>query len=195
LELSLQFVAGSVGAVVYGISQGGSLPGMAPTPTPTSALSFNIPPNIKITPPPDLHTIAEEVRQDYPELADLLENPELGSVYKDFYLAYKNGGEEAAIALARQRGILNNNNEIEMTLVLDTEDSDALVSQLEAEGVIVKGVYRNKINIAVPVSVIQEQVKAEQPDLIVERISNLDHVSASKCRKVTSTGQDCPGQG
>lgn len=164
------------GALVYGLSQGGALPGLAPTPTPTSALSFDLPPGLKITPPPDLQSIAEEVRKDYPELADLLENPELGSVYKDFYLAYKEGGEEAAIALARQRGILNDKNEVEMTLVLDTEDSDALVSQLEAEGVIVKGVYRNKVNIAIPEAVIQEQVKAENPDLIVERISNLDHV-------------------
>lgn len=163
------------GALVYGLSQGGALPGLA-TPTPTPSHSFDLPPDLKITPPPDLHSIAEEVRKDYPELADLLENPELGSVYKDFYLAYKNGGEEAAIALARQRGILNDKNEVEMTLVLDTEDSDALVSQLEAEGVIVKGVYRNKINITIPVAVIQEQIKAENPNLIVERISNLDHV-------------------
>ncbi len=164
-----------VGALAYGLSQGGSLPGLAPTPTPTSGLSFDIP-NVKITPPPALSTIAEDIRQDYPELADLLENPELGSVYKDFYLAYQSGGEEAAIALARQRGILNENNEVEMTLVLDTEDTAPLITELEAEGVIVKGAYRNKINIAIPVSLIEEQIKAEQPDLIVERISNLDHV-------------------
>jgi subtilisin family serine protease len=164
-----------VGALAYGVSQGGSLPGLAPTATPTSSLAFDIP-NVKITPPPSLATIAEDIRQDYPELADLLENPELGSVYKDFYLAYQSGGEEAAIALARQRGILNESNEIEMTLVLDTEDTAPLIAELEAEGVIVKGAYRNKINIAIPVSLIEEQIKAEQPDLIVQRISNLDHV-------------------
>lgn len=165
-----------VGALLYGLSQGGSLPGLGgPPPTPTPATAFEIP-QIEVTPPPSLAEIAAEVRADYPELADLLENPELGSVYKDFYLAYQQGGQETALALARQRGILNESDEVVMTLVLDTDDSAALVAELEAEGVRVQANYRNKINIAVPVSLIQEQVQAEEPDLIIERISNLDHV-------------------
>jgi len=127
-------------------------------------------------PPASLATIAEEIRADYPELADLLQNPELGSVYKDFYLAYQKGGQETAIALARQRGILNDEDQVVMTLVLDTEDTAPLVTELEAEGVIVQGAYKNKINILIPVALIEEQIKAEEPDLILERISNLDHV-------------------
>ncbi len=164
-----------LGVLLYGLSQGGALPGFGPEPTPTPATAFKIP-DVEITPPESLETIAEEIRADYPELADLLENPELGSVYKDFYLAYQRGGEETALALARQRGILNDREEVEMTLVLDTEDSAPLIAELEAEGVIVKASFRNKINIAVPVSLIQEQIQAEEPDLIVERISNLEHV-------------------
>jgi subtilisin family serine protease len=163
-----------IGVLAYGLSQGGSLPGLGPTATPTASLSFDIP-NVKITPPASLSTIAEEIRQDYPELADLLENPELGSVYKDFYLAYQQGGHEAAIALATQRGILNND-QVQMTLVLDTEDTAPLIQELEAEGVIVQASYKNKINIAIPLALIEEQIKAEKPDLIVERISNLEHV-------------------
>ncbi|MFN8458204.1 MAG: S8 family serine peptidase [Anaerolineae bacterium] len=163
-----------VGVLAYGISQGGSIPGLSPTATPTASLSFDIP-DIKITPPGALKDVAEKIRADYPELADLLENPELGSVYKDFYLAYQQGGKEAALALAEQRGILKND-QVQMTLVLDTDDSAPLIKELEAEGVIVVASYKNKINIAIPVSLIEEQLKSEHPNLIVERISNLEHV-------------------
>ncbi len=172
----LVLLLAGVAVVAYGLSQGGTLPGLAgPQPTPTADIAFEIP-QVEITPPSSLTEIADEIRADYPELANLLENPELGSVYKDFYLAYQQGGQETALALARQRGILDDEDQIVMTLVLDTEDQTALVAELEAEGVIVQAAFRNKINIAVPISVIQAQLQAEEPDLIVERISNLDHV-------------------
>lgn len=164
-----------VGALAYGISQGGSIPGLAPTATPVPTSAFGELPDVKITPPGTLEDIAKEIRPDYPALADLLENPELGSVYKDFYVAYQRGGKEAALALAEQRGILKND-QVQMTLVLDTEDSAPLITELEAEGVIVVAHYKTKINIAIPISLIEEQLKAENPNLIVERISNLDHV-------------------
>ncbi|MBN1991383.1 MAG: S8 family serine peptidase [Anaerolineae bacterium] len=165
-----------VGVLAYALSQGGAIPGLGTAPTPAAT----VPPIPKINiDPQDIPTweeAAEKVRAEYPELADLLLDPKLGSVYKDFYLAYQQGGQETAVALARQRGILNNNNEIEMTLVLDTEDTAPLIAELEAEGVIVKGSFANKINIAIPVSLIEEQAQAEEPELIVQRISNLEHV-------------------
>ncbi|MBE7552700.1 MAG: S8 family serine peptidase [Anaerolineales bacterium] len=164
-----------LGAVIYGLSQGGQLPGLGQAPTAVPTTEFTIP-DVKVTPPASLSTIAEEIRADYPELADLLQNPELGSVYKDFYLAYQKGGQETAIALARQRGILNDRDQVVMTLVLDTEETAPLITELEAEGVIVQGAYKNKINILIPIALIEEQIKAEEPDLILERISNLDHV-------------------
>ncbi len=169
------FVAG-IGILSYALWQGGTLPGLAgPTPTPAARFDADIP-KIEITPPPSLAEIAAEIRPDYPELADLLENPELGSVYKDFYLAYSRGGQETALALARQRGILNDNNEIELTLVLDTAEAEPLIAELEAEGVIIKGHFDNKINIAVPVPLIEAQVRAEEPELVLQRLANLDHV-------------------
>ncbi|GIK41038.1 MAG: hypothetical protein BroJett011_48710 [Chloroflexota bacterium] len=164
-----------LGAVIYGLSQGGRLPGLGQAPTAVPTTEFTIP-DVKVTPPASLATLAEEIRADYPELADLLQNPELGSVYKDFYLAYQKGGQETAIALARQRGILNEQDQVVMTLVLDTEETAPLVTELEAEGVIIQGAYKNKINILIPIALIEEQIKAEEPDLILERISNLDHV-------------------
>ena len=165
-----------IGTLSYGLSQGGVVPGME-RPTPMQAgFDFGDIPEIAITPPPSLEELAVEVRHEYPELADLLENPELGSVYKDFYLAYQSGGDVAAIALARQRGILNDYDQIEMTLVLDTDNSVGLISELEAEGVFIKSYYRHLINIAVPLSLIEEQIKSENPELIAERLTNLEHV-------------------
>lgn len=185
------------GVLLYGLSQGGTLPGVAePTATPAASRFGDIP-KVEITPPASLAEIAEELRTDYPELADLLDNPELSSVYKDFYLAYQNGGEPTALALAEQRGILNQNDELVMTLVLDTEDSAGLVSQLEAEGVIVTGVFRNLISIAIPVSLIKEKAETEAPSEIIERISNLEHVIRLDLpRKATSKqGEEVRGQG
>src|ERR1044071_9365382 len=102
--LILLFVG--AGILIYGSSQGATLPipGLSGAMSPAEATpTFEIP-KVKVTPPPDLSEIAAQIRPDYPELADMLENPELSSVYKDFYLAYQQGGEETAVALARQRG-------------------------------------------------------------------------------------------
>lgn len=184
-----------IGATLYGLSQGGTLPGLSAAASPTPATSFEIP-QIELTPPPSLSEIADELRADYPQLADLLENPELGSVYKDFYLAYQQGGQETAVALARQRGILDNEDEIVMTLVLDSEETAPLVAELEAEGIIVHGSFRDKINIAIPLALIQEQIQAESPELIVERISNLEHVIRLELpQKATIKQRIIQGQG
>ena len=56
----------------------------------------------EITLPPSLDEWAEA----YPRLADILHNSELGSVYKEFLVKYEEEGEEAALELARQRGIV-----------------------------------------------------------------------------------------
>ncbi len=175
IAVSLILLLVVVGILLYGFSQGAALPGFGARPEPTPTIEFKIP-QIEVTPPPSLGDIAADIRVDYPELADALENPELGSVYKDFYLAYQQGGQQTALALARQRGILNDNNEIEMTLVLDTEETAPLIAELEQEGVIIKGSFRNKINIAIPVPLIETELQAEDPTLIINDISNLEHV-------------------
>jgi hypothetical protein len=176
IVVAATFFLVGVGILLYGLSQGGSLGGLEADiePMPTTQ-AFDIP-DTKVTPPPSLAEIADDVRADYPQLAELLENPELGSVYKDFYLAYQRGGPRTALALARQRGILNDNDELVMTLVLDTDHSQSLIAELEAEGVIVTESFGNLINIAVPLALIEARVNTENSDLIVDRITDLEHV-------------------
>ena len=57
---------------------------------------------VEVTLPPSLDEMAEL----YPEMAEILTDPELGCVYKDFLLAYHEGGIEGARSLASERGIL-----------------------------------------------------------------------------------------
>lgn len=167
----------TVGVLAYLFSREESPFGAAASPTPG-------PPTLEIgglvlTPPSSLVDISAEIQADYPELARLLENPELASVYKDFYITYQSGGQEAAMAMARQRGLLNENDDVVMTLVLDSGDAGpALIAELEAEGVTVESSYQELINIIIPTGLILEQIEAREPDLILERIANLDHVIA-----------------
>lgn len=143
------------------------LSGPAPTATPL--------PDIEITPPASL----EELAAQYPQFASILTDPELASVYKDFLLAYQQGGREAALELAREQGLLTPDEQgLRVTLVLDTEDTAALVTQLESTGVAVVSISRDRVNIAVPLSLIDAQLQSPRPAEIFEQLTELQHVIA-----------------
>ena len=129
-------------------------------------------PQVTFTPPPDLKKLA----QQFPRLEKILTNPELDSVYKDFLVAYESGGAEAAELLARQRGLLTPDNQIRVTLVLDTADSAALVTELENLGVIVRGTYRDLIDIGIPLELIVQTAESDDPGQVFDRITQLEHV-------------------
>ncbi|HTP08884.1 MAG TPA: S8 family serine peptidase [Anaerolineae bacterium] len=129
-------------------------------------------PNITFTPPPDL----KELAQQFPRLEKILNNPELDSVYKDFLVAYERGGTEAAELLARQRGLLTPDNQIRVTLVLDTEDSTALIAELQNLGVIVRGTYKDLIEIGIPLELIVKTAESDNPGQVFDRITQLEHV-------------------
>ena len=113
----------------------------------------------------------------YPEMAEILTDPELGCVYKDFLLAYHEGGIEGARSLASERGILTPDKlGIQVTLMLDTEDHEPLVAQLEAAGVQVVSASRDRVNIAVPVALVETQLQSAQPGGIFAQLTELQHV-------------------
>ena len=130
------------------------------------------PPQPEITPPVSLTELASE----YPELAEILNDPDLDSVYKEFLLVYERDGAEAAIDLARKRSLLNDRDEVLMTLELDTTDSSDLVEQLKANGIRVATVSGKLIDIAVPLSLIEKSAESENPAGWLEKISGLEHV-------------------
>ena len=129
-------------------------------------------PQITFTPPPDLKQLA----QQFPRLEKILNNPELDSVYKDFLVAYERGGADAAELLARQRGLLTDDNQIRVTLVLDTQDSTALVGELQSLGVIVRGTYQDLIDIGIPLELIVQTAQSDDPGRVFDQITQLEHV-------------------
>lgn len=147
---------------------GPAAPSRVIPPTPTLAP----PPAATFTPPLDLSSLAKQ----FPRLEKLLTNPALDSVYKEFLVAYESGGVEAAELLARQRGLLTADNQIRVTLMLDTEDSAVLAQELQNIGVIVRGTYRDLIDIGIPLELIAQTAQSENPGAIFDQITQLEHV-------------------
>ena len=146
----------------------------------------------EITPPRSLEDLAEE----YPDLAHILTDPELGSVYKEFLVVYEEEGEEAAIEMARQRGMLTPDGDVRATLILDTEDNEPLVAQLAGIGITDVTAYRDQVNVAVPLEMIKAQLASEDPGAIFARLTELEHVIAVRLPdQRVSEGSTIEGEG
>jgi len=163
-------IAGAVLLAAAGIVYSVSWRGAQRRPTPTPPPQITIP----ITPPASLADLAEQ----YPELASILTDPELDSAYKQFLVAYQEGGEEAALELARRRGLLTPDGDVRAGLLLDTEDHAALVTQLRSIGVTVSGAYQDRLDVAVPIELVKAQLQTEDPGAIFAQLTELEHVIA-----------------
>ncbi len=158
----------------------------ASTATPMPLPTLGVPPELQLTPPPSL----EELATRYPQLSDLLHDPALDSVYKEFLLAYQTGGVQAARELAMQRGLLNKKDEIRITLVIDSEENTQTVAdELKRFGVIIEGSYRELIDIAVPMAFIEGFAQAENPGELFEQLTQLKHVIKLRLPMPTRTGR------
>jgi pSer/pThr/pTyr-binding forkhead associated (FHA) protein len=123
--------------------------------------------------PPSL----EELTDLYPELAGLLSDPTLGSVYKEFLVAYETGGVEAARELAAQRGLLNDRDEIRITLLVDdAQVVPALTEELERVGITVEGSYKERINVGVPLALIEQLAERHGTDALFEQLTQMEHI-------------------
>jgi pSer/pThr/pTyr-binding forkhead associated (FHA) protein/subtilisin family serine protease len=127
--------------------------------------SFDLPPSL------------EELAEQYPELAELLNDATLGSVYKDFLVAYESGGIEAARDLADQRGMLNDRDEIRITLVVDSADYiPAITEELQRAGITVEGSYKERINIGVPMALVEQLAQQQGSDALFQQLTQMAHV-------------------
>ncbi|MBN1888193.1 MAG: S8 family serine peptidase [Thermoflexales bacterium] len=185
----------SLVGLAVALTAGGTLwtlvhPASIATPTPMPTLE--VPPELQLTPPPSL----EELATRYPQLGDLLHDPALDSIYKDFLLAYQAGGVQAARELALQRGILNKKDEIRITLVIDSEENtQSVTDELKRFGVIIEGSYHELIDIAVPMAFVEGFAQAENPGELFEQLTQLKHVIKLRLPIPTRTsGCKAPGE-
>jgi len=128
-------------------------------------------PQPKTSPPVSLGSLATE----YPELGSVLQDPELDSVYKEFLIAFQEGGPEAAYDLAKKRGLLNDRDELRLMLVLDTTETSLLEQQLASQGITVTAVSDNLMDISIPLDTLMG-IMAQDPGSFLESITELEHV-------------------
>lgn len=132
-------------------------------------------PQVTLTPPISL----SEWGETYPELSEVLQDPELGSTYKEFLIVYQEDGEEAAITLAKERGLLTpGGGNLRIMLVLDTHESASLQRQLEDLGVTIVSAYQDRVNISVPVELITETMTSTEIENAFSQLTELQHVIA-----------------
>jgi subtilisin family serine protease len=107
--------------------------------------------DLKSTPPATLHELAKQ----FPKWSEILSDPKLESIYREFLGVYQQGGEAAAKDLAKRRGLLNEQGEVILTLELSTDDSSELARKLSEQGVRVTAASGRYLDIAIPWSLIQ----------------------------------------
>src|SRR5512136_2314230 len=153
-------------------------------PTP-SAVGGSPPPDI-LTPPASL----DELAARYPQIAELLKDPSLSSAYKDFLLAYQQGGISAAEELARERGLLDQKRQVRITLVIDSpENTAAVAAELDKFGIVVEGTYQDLIDIAVPMQLIEQFAKADDPGQLFAQLAGIQHIIKLRMPMPNRTGQ------
>ncbi|MBN1921965.1 MAG: hypothetical protein JW892_12020 [Anaerolineae bacterium] len=151
----------------------------SPTPTtlvvlPTSTPKSTSTPTPTSTPRPTATPSIEQLRAQYPEIALLLDNPEVQPVYKDLLVIYQQGGQQSVLNYARQHGILTDAGEMRAALALDTEDTAPVVARLQEMGVKVLSTSGNRIEIAVPLTLLRAQ--ASRPGAILNQLTQIEHV-------------------
>jgi hypothetical protein len=157
----------------------------SPTPTgtptlpPTSTVQATVTPTVTPEPRPTRPSPATLAAQ-YPELAPLLNNPEVDAVYKDLAVAYEEYGQQGVMSAAQQRGLVTSDGNFRAELVLDTADSDATIAQLQAMGIAVLGVEddpatgQRRVQLAIPPALLMSG--ANRPGPFLAQLANLEHV-------------------
>ncbi len=141
-----------------------------PTPTPTPKL-----PNIKaIT---DDITLTQKLQ----ELKT--RNPALSSALNEFIIVYQQSGKEAALALARERNILDKADNIPVTIILDTQEVTIireLSQKAEVHGCITRGYLANELELLVPLSILETYDNPDAQQTLLDELAALAHVQNIK---------------
>ncbi|MBI9043564.1 MAG: S8 family serine peptidase [Anaerolineaceae bacterium] len=126
--------------------------------------------------PPSLSELGEL----YPEYSDILNDPELGSIYKHFFMIYQEEGSEAALEMARKRGLINERNEFKIILELESEPSDDLRGAIESMGIVIAAEGGLLMDIIIPPSLIESVMNSDEPEKLFSEITDLEIVKRVK---------------
>lgn len=90
------------------------------------------------------------------------DSDKVDSVLLDLLLQYKLKGQSAALDFAHQRGLLDANNNVIFTLVLNSSDTTAITTKIQSMGGTVRATYENMLTVAVPLDTLVKYVTNDQ---------------------------------
>lgn len=152
-----------------------------PTPTLTPRATSTVRPTATatLTPTPRPRPTAPSpaaLATQYPDLAPLLNNPEVDGAYKELAVAYAQGGQQGALAAAQQRGLVTPEGDIRVDLVLDAPATEETLTRLQSMGIKVLATQDNRVQIAVPQALLM--TGTSQPGAALNQLSGIEHVTA-----------------
>jgi hypothetical protein len=152
-----------------------------PTSVPTPRTTSTTRPTATATPTPTPRPRPtalplEALATQYPELAPLLNNPEVHSVYKELAVAYAQDGQEGALAVAERYGLLTAEGDIRVDLTLDGPVTEETIVRLQSMGIEVLQTQDNRAQIAVSQALLMSG--AAQPGEALNQLSGIEHVTA-----------------
>lgn len=115
----------------------------------------------------------------------ILEALNLDSAYFDFIVAYEGGGIEKAEELARKRGLINEQDELRLIVILDTEDASVLEPLLSEMGGRVIRQHKNNVEVGIPLQKIKEMGSSKETLFKLVELSHLEHVVGIQAPEVT----------
>jgi hypothetical protein len=119
----------------------------------------------------------ESVVKQYPGLQKVVDDPKLGSVLKEFAAEYNKGGVEGARAFAKERGFMNDNSDITLTILTENDETEALEAEVVELKAKVVGRGDTSIDVLIPWSVVEEEAKSGRPpEALLERLSKMQNV-------------------
>ncbi len=116
----------------------------------------------------------------------LLEALNLDSTYFDFILAYEEGGAEAAEAMARERHLITENDEMRIVLILDTDDTAEVEEELKAmfdARILQKA--GNEIEVGIPLETLRALGSSQEALLQIAQMGELEHIIGMRAPEIS----------
>jgi subtilisin family serine protease len=114
------------------------------------------------------------------------------TILLDVASAYKTGGSAAAEQKAKSSGLLNNNNELRLTLILKDNNTQPVADKVKSMGGKVTNVADNQLDILVPLDVLFSYVSSNGSNFVQDLASFQSVKEVQVTRKPQNEGFDFP---